>query len=110
MMKPEANGNATRWQGYVARDGFGITLIRNHISAANPVIEGSQNSQRRFTCPAPLELPDGIRFFSKKNVITPAPYQIRWRQISAILFRTENAPVVLSYLKYIGILQDSNKE
>jgi len=77
IMKPEANGNATRWQGYVARDGFGITLMRNHISAANPVIEGSQNSQRFFACPAALGQHGGIRFFSEKNVITPVPYQIR---------------------------------
>jgi hypothetical protein len=35
--KPDAIGAATRWHGYVARDGFGITLIRNQTSAANPV-------------------------------------------------------------------------
>jgi hypothetical protein len=78
-MKPDANGNATRWQGYAARDGFGITLMRNHISAANPVIEGSQNSQRCFAGPAALEQAGDIRFFPEKNVITPAPCQIRWR-------------------------------
>jgi hypothetical protein len=72
-MKPEANGNATRWQGYAARDGFGITLMRNHISAANPVIEGSQNNQRFFTGPAASGLPDDIRFFPEKNATTPAP-------------------------------------
>jgi hypothetical protein len=74
MTKPEANGNATRWQGYVARDGFGITLMRNHISAANPVIEGSQNSQRCFAGPAALGQPDDICFFPEKNFTTPAPY------------------------------------
>jgi hypothetical protein len=78
-MKPDASGNATRWQGYVARDGFGITLMRNHISAANPVIEGSQNSQRCFARPAALGQPGGIGFFPEKNVITSAPYQVRRR-------------------------------
>jgi hypothetical protein len=72
-MKPEANGNATRWQGYVARDGFGITLMRNHISARSPVIEESQNSHLCFTGPAVLGQTDDIRFFPEKNFITPAP-------------------------------------
>ncbi|MBN2020776.1 MAG: hypothetical protein JW749_11205 [Sedimentisphaerales bacterium] len=43
-IKPDASGNATRWQGYIARDGFGITLIRNHISASSPVIGHSHIS------------------------------------------------------------------
>jgi hypothetical protein len=46
IIKPDANGNATRWQGYVARDGFGITRIRNHISAASPLIGNNQINQR----------------------------------------------------------------
>ena len=29
---PEASGKAIFWQGYVARDGFGITRMRNQIS------------------------------------------------------------------------------
>jgi len=70
IIKPDANGNATRWQGYDALDGFGITLMRNHISAANPVIEGSQNNQRLF---AGLELPDNIFFLPEEHIITPAP-------------------------------------
>jgi hypothetical protein len=81
ITKPEANGKATRWQGYVARDGLGITLMRNHISAANPVIEGSQNNQRVarsgarsvFDGPAAIGLPDVLCFFLEKDVITPAP-------------------------------------
>jgi hypothetical protein len=73
MIKPEANGNATRWQGYVARDGFGITLMRNHISARSPVIEESQNSHLCFTGPAALGQPDDSPFFLEKNFITPAP-------------------------------------
>jgi hypothetical protein len=63
-MKPDANGNATRWQGYVARDGLGITLMRNHISAANPVIEGNQNNQLCFAGLAAMRQPDGFLFFS----------------------------------------------
>jgi len=78
-MKPDASGNATRWQGYVARDGFGITLMRNHISAKSPVIEESQNSHLCFTGPAALGQPDDALFFLEKNVITSALYQIRWR-------------------------------
>jgi hypothetical protein len=73
MMKPEANGNATRWQGYVARDGFGITLMSNQTSAANPVIEGNQNSHLCFTGPPVPGQADDIRFFPEKNVTTPAP-------------------------------------
>jgi len=30
-------GKAARWQGYAIRDGFGMTLIKNHIKAASPV-------------------------------------------------------------------------
>jgi hypothetical protein len=72
-MKPDANGNATRWQGYVARDGFGITLMRNHISAANPVIEGNQNNQLCFAGLAVLGQPDKAPFFLEFFFITPAP-------------------------------------
>jgi hypothetical protein len=48
MIKPDARGKATRWQGYVAREGFGKTRIRNHIRATNPVNGKSQINQRRF--------------------------------------------------------------
>jgi hypothetical protein len=48
IIKPDAKGNATRWQGYVARDGFGITRIRNHRSARNPIVEDNHNNQRCF--------------------------------------------------------------
>jgi len=37
IIKPDANGKATRWQGYVAREGLGITRTRNQTSAAKPV-------------------------------------------------------------------------
>jgi hypothetical protein len=70
MTKPEANGNATRWHGYAARDGFGITLMRNHIRANSPAMEGSQNSQRLLPV---AEFPDDICFLPEKNGITPTP-------------------------------------
>jgi len=73
MIKPDANGNATRWQGYVARDGFGITLMRNQTSARSPVIGRNQNSHLCFACPGALGQPEDICFFSEKNVTTPAP-------------------------------------
>jgi hypothetical protein len=36
--KPDANGKANRWQGYAARDGFGSTRIKNHISDTSPAM------------------------------------------------------------------------
>ena len=42
---PDASGIAIRWQGYVAREGLGITRIRNQASDASPAIGSSQNSQ-----------------------------------------------------------------
>jgi len=47
--------------------------MRNHISARNPVIEGSQNNQRYFASPDILEQAEDIRFFAEKDAITPAP-------------------------------------
>jgi hypothetical protein len=46
IIKLEASGNATRWQGYVAREGFGITRIKNHIRAAKPVNGKSSQTHR----------------------------------------------------------------
>jgi hypothetical protein len=34
-------GAATRIHGYVARDGLGITLLKNQIEAINPVTKNS---------------------------------------------------------------------
>jgi hypothetical protein len=45
IIKPDANGKATRWQGYVAREGFGITRIKNHIRANSPEIGNSHLNQ-----------------------------------------------------------------
>jgi hypothetical protein len=38
VTNPEANGKANRWHGYVARDGFGTTRIKNHISDTSPAM------------------------------------------------------------------------
>ena len=48
ITKPDANGKAIRWHGYVAREGLGITRTRNHISDANPTIGSISMGQRRF--------------------------------------------------------------
>ena len=48
IAKPDANGKAARWHGYVAREGFGITRNKNHSSAKNPPIGNSHFSQRCF--------------------------------------------------------------
>jgi hypothetical protein len=73
MMKPEANGNATRWQGYVALDGFGITLTKNHISAKNPVMDENQNHPRCFAGLSALSLLENSLLLFKENNVTPAP-------------------------------------
>jgi hypothetical protein len=39
--KPDASGAATRWQGYTARLGLGMTRTINHKSAKRPVIGNS---------------------------------------------------------------------
>ena len=38
MKKLAARGNAARWQGYAARLGLGITLIKNQIKETRPKI------------------------------------------------------------------------
>ena len=50
MIKPDASGNATRWQGYVAREGLGITRTKNQINAANPVNGNSHQACPERTC------------------------------------------------------------
>ena len=45
-MKPVAIGKAARWQGYVARLGFGITRTRNQASAKAPPIGKYQRDDR----------------------------------------------------------------
>ena len=47
-IKPDASGNATRWHGYVAREGFGITRIKNQIRANSPVIGNNHFSQQNL--------------------------------------------------------------
>jgi hypothetical protein len=46
--KPEANGKAIRWHGYVAREGFGITRIKNQISDTRPAMGNIHINQRYF--------------------------------------------------------------
>jgi hypothetical protein len=50
-MPPNATGAATRWHGYSARDGFGMTLTKYQINAASPMTGNSHLAQRhwRFT-------------------------------------------------------------
>jgi hypothetical protein len=45
ITKPLASGAATRWQGYVAREGFGTTRIRNQISDNNPAMGNTHINQ-----------------------------------------------------------------
>jgi len=47
-MKPDANGKAIRWHGYVALEGFGITRIKNQISDIRPAIGNIHINQRYF--------------------------------------------------------------
>ena len=48
MTNPDARGNATLWQGYVARLGFGMTRIRNQISDTSPIKGSSHFTQVYF--------------------------------------------------------------
>jgi len=74
IIKPDANGNATRWHGYVAREGFGITRIKNQIRANNPEIGNNHLSQRNlllYSMGLPvLEQTDGVRFLRENNIFT----------------------------------------
>jgi hypothetical protein len=51
--KPLAMGAARRWQGYAARDGFGMTRIKNHSSDTAPTNGNAQKAQR---CPLRLSI------------------------------------------------------
>ena len=42
---PDASGMAIRWHGYIAREGLGITRIKNQTREISPTIGSSQNSQ-----------------------------------------------------------------
>jgi hypothetical protein len=48
ITKPLANGAAKRWQGYVAREGFGMTRIKNQISEKSPKMGNTHINQRYF--------------------------------------------------------------
>jgi hypothetical protein len=56
VTKLEANGNANRWQGYVARDGFGTTRIKNQTSDTRPAMGNIHFNQRYFLL-RPSDLP-----------------------------------------------------
>jgi hypothetical protein len=47
MTKALAKGAAIRWQGYVARLGFGMTLSRNQTRANKPVTGSNKVGQLR---------------------------------------------------------------
>jgi len=50
-----ASGAASRWQGYVAREGLGTTRRRNQISDNNPAMGNTHISQQYFLfCPGYL--------------------------------------------------------
>jgi hypothetical protein len=51
ITKPLANGAARRWHGYVAREGFGITRIKNQISEKSPMTGKPHINQRYFLPP-----------------------------------------------------------
>jgi len=67
--KPEANGKATRWHGYTAREGFGNTRIRNHISDNNPTIGNVHINQGYFLLV--FGRTDGMRFPFKNGILVP---------------------------------------
>jgi hypothetical protein len=48
MTKPLASGAATRWHGYIAREGFGSTRIKNQISDNRPTMGHTHISQEYF--------------------------------------------------------------
>jgi len=48
MTNPLASGAAIRWQGYVAREGFGRTRMRNQSSDNSPAMGNSHISQGYF--------------------------------------------------------------
>jgi hypothetical protein len=57
IIKLLASGKAKRWQGYVARVGFGITRIRNQKSDNSPVM-GNSHINHRFLLLCLRLLPD----------------------------------------------------
>jgi hypothetical protein len=77
IIKPDAKGNATRWQGYVALDGFGMTRIRNQTSAAKPE-SGNSHRSHLYLLPGSMTLPVlgqtlSDRLLHRNAIITPPP-------------------------------------
>ena len=66
--KALATGNAARWQGYAAREGFGITRIRNQNNAATP------ESINKIVENCGSELIDGEFIQSKEQILHESKY------------------------------------
>jgi hypothetical protein len=62
---------AARWQGYVARLGLGMTLIKNHSRAADPVM-GSSTAGQRLCRSAPSVLPVTGQVLTPSRFILPS--------------------------------------
>jgi len=63
MMNPLANGAANRWHGYVAREGLGMTRIRNQTSETSPtmgIAHISQGYLHQMLLPAFGQGPDSL--------------------------------------------------
>ena len=74
VIKPEAIGKASRWQGYAARDGLGMTRTKNHIKAAKPANGNNHQGQRKLRCDL-IILPvlgqkRGLSSFFRNDIIT----------------------------------------
>jgi hypothetical protein len=79
-MKPPASGVTTRWQGYVDREGFGTTRIKNHISEKSPTMGNTHINQRYFVlCPRyfPVLGQTGEMFLPSLNSVFPILRNLR---------------------------------
>ncbi len=76
ITKPDASGKATRWQGYAALLGFGMTRAKNQISDKRPVTGSSHSTGRQRFLGELLILPvfgqrDGGHFLLKNDTTAP---------------------------------------
>jgi hypothetical protein len=71
IINPLAKGAATRWHGYAAREGFGITRIRNQTSENNPAIGNNQTSQWNLLLYISSFGQDGLCFLFSECILTP---------------------------------------
>jgi hypothetical protein len=91
MTKPDAIGKATRWQGYVAREGFGRTRTKNHTSATNPV-NGKIQINQRLLCLWLEQLPDSglpdeTIFFLNSSILLPPGTILNERRRLLLIFK-----------------------